>query len=178
MKCRITKKECEVLFHQYNTPENVIRHCRAVAEVAVKIGSELNKHGFNFDTELIYGAALAHDVARTQENHGYVGSKILDEIGFRDESQIVKVHMFHDFNEFTSLTETDIVCLGDRLVKEDKYVGLDERIGYIINKPGVDEDRREIILKKKEETRDLIEKIQFKIGKTLDELFCDEEGNI
>ena len=40
------------------------------------------------------------------------------------------------FSDFDKLDETDLVCLGDRLVKEDQYVGLNDRIDYIIHKAG------------------------------------------
>lgn len=170
-KRRLTQLECEKLYKKYNTPTHVIGHCKAVTLVAMTIGKELNEKGYNLDIELIQGAGLAHDVARTQEKHWDIGAKILADLGYKDEAAIVKVHMFYEFNDFNHLNETDMVCLGDRLVKEDKYVGLDERIQYIINKAGNIPERTSLILDKKAETEKLITHIEKVIGKKIDSLF-------
>lgn len=176
MERRITEDQCRVLYVEYKTPERVIGHCEEVAKVAVRIAEELNKNGHNFDIALIEGAGLAHDVARTFENHGEIGAKILESKGYNAEAEIVRVHMYHDFNPIEKLEETDMVCLGDRLVTEDHYVGLDDRIDYIIKKQSDDLKRTQLILSKKKETRELISKIESEIGKSLDDLFM--KGNV
>lgn len=167
---RITEERCQELYKQYNTPLHVIGHCKAVTAVAETIGTELNKFGYDFDIDLIRGAGLVHDVARTQEEHWKVGADILEELGYIDEADIVRVHMFYEFNDIKNLCETDMVCLGDRLVKENKYVGLDERIQYLIDKVKDSPERVERILLKKEETKKLIIEIEGIIGKSIDNL--------
>lgn len=171
MTKRISAEECEALYIENNTPERVIRHCRAVSDTAVKIGEALNKVGFQLDIPLIKGAGLAHDVARVQDKHWEVAADILEKLGYQAEADIVRVHMRYDFNPFERLNETDLVCLGDRLVKEDRYVGLDERIEYILNKAPHDRDIQTRILQKKAETRELINQIEEAIGQTIDSLF-------
>lgn len=171
MAKRISEEECNALYLQYHTPEHVIRHCHEVSDTAVRIGEALNAHGFNLDIHLIRGAGLAHDVARVSDKHWEVGADILSELGYQAEADIVRVHMRYDFNDFDALNETDMVCLGDRLVKEDKYVGLDERIEYILHKAPDEPEVRKRILSKKEETRYLMEQIEAVIGQTIDSLF-------
>lgn len=176
MKKRITEEECKKLYEKYGTPTHVIGHCRAVSDTALAIGRCLNAHGYNLDLALIKGAGLAHDIARTRENHGEVCAEILNDLGYADEADIVSVHMHYDFHDFSALDEKDIVCLGDRLVKEDRYVGLDERIEYILHKVPEDEERRRRILQKKKETRALMDKIEAAMGQTIDSLFqADKE---
>jgi hypothetical protein len=174
MAKRITEEECEKLYQQYHTPEHVIGHCRAVSQVAVEIGRKLNEHGYRLDLDLIKGAGLAHDVARVSERHWDAGADILEELGYEDEAKIVRVHMTYDFHQFPDLDETDLVCLGDRLVKEHAYVGLDERIDYIIHKAGDDPVRTAKILEKKAETRKVMDGIEALIGQTIDSLFQEE----
>lgn len=171
MKKRITEEECNALFEKYRTPVHVIGHCRAVSDTAVVIGRKLNEHGLDLDIDLIKGAGLAHDVARVSDQHWEVGAKILEELGYTDEAAIVRVHMTYDFHPFEKLNETDLVCLGDRLVKEDRYVGLDDRIEYIIHKAGDVPERTARILAKKSETEKLMKKIEETIGQTIDSLF-------
>jgi molybdenum cofactor cytidylyltransferase len=59
------------------TPNNVRRHCRKVAEIAVRICNALAESGFKIDVDIIRSAALLHDIARTTTNHDAAGSKLL-----------------------------------------------------------------------------------------------------
>lgn len=79
--------------------------------------------------------------------------------------------MFYDFNSFENLNETDLVCLGDRLVIEGQYAGLDKRFEYIMNKAPQDEKIRSRLLLKKKETKALLDRIEKAIGETVDNLF-------
>ena len=171
MTKRITEKECEALYAKYKTPPHVIRHCKAVSRVAREIGKQMNLHGAQLDLDLIEGAGLAHDVARTSDKHWEIGADILDGLGYHAEANIVRVHMTYDFHDFKEIDETDLVCLGDRLVKDDQYVGLDERIDYILHKAPDEPAVHDRILKKKEQTRQLMKQIEALIGQTIDSLF-------
>ena len=81
--------------------------------------------------------------------------------------------------EFTAdamhLTEADLVCIGDRIMLEDYYAGIDKRMDYIIAKAERQGNMaaRPIILKKKEETKVLLRQIEDRIGMTLDKLMAD-----
>ncbi len=172
---RITQNEIEDLYVKWHTPDKVKAHCKAVSDVGVKLAEELNKHGYSLDLTLIKGTGLVHDVARIYDKHELIGYDILSELGYMDEANIVKVHMrYPKYNEIEELNECDIICLADRVVKENKYVGLDERIEYIIGKvPDGNPEVIERILLKKEETREVLDKIAQIIGKSIDELFID-----
>lgn len=176
MNKRITEKEVKKLYSEYKTPDHVKAHCRAVANTAVKLANELNKHGYNLDIDLIKGAGLAHDVARTGEEHWKVGADALAALGYADEAKIIRVHMFYSpFNSVDKLNECDIVCLADRLVKEDRYVGLDERIEYILKKAPKSPEIVESILSRKAETEKLLGDIAHVIGRSVDSLFMEEK---
>ncbi len=172
-KKRITAEEVEKLYEEFHTPQNVIGHCRAVADCGLRIAEALNEKGFELDLELILGAGLSHDVARTSERHWEVMADKLAEMGYNDEAAIVRIHMDpREYSPVEKLTEADIICLGDRLVKEDKYVGIDERFDYIIEKArrfGVlnfDE-----ILANKAKMQKLLDDIEKVIGRSIDSLF-------
>ena len=173
MTKRISQGEIDQLYIKWHTPDKVKAHCKAVSDVGVKMAEELNKHGYSLDLDLIRGSGLCHDVARIYEGHDRIGFDILTELGYEDEANIVKVHMkYPKYNDIENLDECDIICLADRVVKENKYVGLDERIEYIINKvPDGNLEIIERILLKKQETKDVLDKIAQIIGKSIDELF-------
>lgn len=168
-----TKEECQRLLVFYGTPVHVQGHCKAVANVAYTTARELNKHGFNFDLDLIMAAGMLHDIARLEDKHWEAGARIAEKHGYKQEADIIKVHMtYSPFSPLNTATETDFVCLGDRTVKEDKYVGLDERIEYIIDKAARNghPEAKPIILEKKKDTKRFINEIEEVIGMSLDEL--------
>ena len=167
------RHECERLLIKYGTPEHVKGHCRAVAGAACKIAEALNKHGYNLNVPLILAAGMLHDIARVEDRHWDVGAELMDKLGYHEEGKIIKVHMtYSPFSDISDVTETDMVCLGDRIVLEDEYVGLDKRMDYVINKAKNNghPEAEQIILEKKKETRGFIHQIEETIGCTLDEL--------
>lgn len=133
----LTKNMAMDFLLDYGTPEHVVAHCIAVADVAKKIGKALNDKGFSLDLRLIETAGLLHDMARIDDKHWEVSADFLQRRGFEQEASIIRVHMHHHFpNDPWLSTETDMVCLADRLVLEDQYVGLHVRMDYIIKKAG------------------------------------------
>ena len=167
------RQECLRLLKEYGTPEHVIRHCMAVADTAVRIGRALNEHGYHLDLELIQAAALIHDIARVENEHWEKGYQMARNLGYNQEADIIRVHMnYSPFSPVEHVTETDLVCLGDRTVKEDEYVGLERRMEYIIEKArkqGHPEAEKRI-LEKKQEARLLLDGIERTIGMTVDQL--------
>ena len=179
MRKRITEEEVNKLYEEFNTPPNVIRHCKAVAGTALSIASALNEHGFELDLDLIRGAGLSHDVARTLARHWDVMADKLVEMGYLEESVLVRNHMtgtgYHDIKD---VTEMDMIWLGDRLVKEDEYVGIDERFNYIIEKAramGVSEEHFIHIEESKKDMQRLMDQIAEIIGQSVDSLFIGKE---
>ena len=174
MRKHLTEEEINSLYEEFNTPPNVIKHCKAVANVALTIAGALNDHGFDLNLDLIKGAGLSHDVARTHARHWDVMADKLTDMGYPEESFLVRNHMsgtgYHDISE---VSEMDMIWLGDRLIKEDEYVGIDERFDYIIEKArkmGA-EDHIEDILKSKAEMKRLMDQIAEVIGIDIDSLF-------
>lgn len=170
---RITPEIVNEIYKEYETPEHVRRHCAAVADCGVRIAKALNAHGFHLDLALINGAGLAHDAARTMERHWDVMDERLNEMGYYDEAAIVKMHMNPgEYNPVDTITESDIICLGDRLVKEDTYVGIDKRFDYIIEKARkhgiLDFDT---IMENKAKMQHLLDEIEDVIGCSIDDLF-------
>ena len=168
---RISEQECYALFRKTGTPKRVQRHCRAVADTAVRIAEALNRKGCDFDVDLIHSAALIHDVRRVEPNHDLRGQALLESLGFMKEAKIVGVHMRHYFPSFQEATETDIVCLADRLVKEDAYAGLDERVADLIERHATTKEHVAGLLRGKAMTRRFMDEVEAVLGQSIDSLF-------
>jgi len=106
-----------------------------VTETALKIGKALKDKGYDLDLGLIQSAGLLHDIARVEEKHWEIGADIADRLGYHQEAEIIKIHMFYNCNpNQDKIDEKDIICLSDRMVKEDEYVGLANRMQYVLEK--------------------------------------------
>ena len=114
---------------------------------------------------------MLHDIARAKEDHWDVGAEILSSLGYDREAYVIKHHMSHTpTTRLSLLTELDLICLADRTVLEDKFVGLDKRMDYVLDKAKSFPEAIPIILAKKTITEDIIRKIEAKINMTLEEL--------
>ncbi len=166
----------EELWARYETPEHVARHCAMVAQVAAGLTATLNRCGYRFSEEIIFGAALTHDIARVQQSHEKAGAEILKREGYPEEAAIVLAHMHHSIAEELSLVrEVDLVCLADRMVLEDRFVGLADRMAYVLQKWKGDPEAERVIRQKIRQQEQLIREIESVIGRTLEELL-EEKG--
>lgn len=114
----IDREKQQELFAKYNTPKHVQRHCDEVARVAVVIAERLKDKGIQINVDELRGAALVHDVLRTEKDHDKLGAEVLMNMNLPHEAELVRRHMtYHPFNHADRFKEIDILCLADRLVK-------------------------------------------------------------
>ena len=84
------------------------------------------------------------------------------------------------YHDISQVSEMDMIWLGDRLVKEDEYVGIDERFDYIIEKArkmGAEDHVKDILASKADMQR-LLDQIEEVIGQSVDSLFEEKEENL
>lgn len=168
-----SREECMALLEKYKTPEHVIRHCVKVTETALKIAEALNEKGYRLDLGLIQGAGLIHDIARVDERHWEIGAEIASGLGYQKEADIIRVHMFYNCDPGAEeINETDIICLADRMVREDEYVGLEIRMKYILEKFKLNQEAFDRISERIKDNMALIQKIEKIIGTSIDSLMA------
>lgn len=174
MKGNLTREEAYKILEEYGTPEHVIKHGEAVANVAVKVGERLNEKGLNLDLELAFVCGVLHDMARLEEDHGQVAADWLCAHGHEVEGNIIRNHMHYPwFNEVEDTTEEDLICLGDRVCIENTYVGVEKRFDYIFDKHKLNPARKPILEAKKKEMIDYINKLNDFMGISLDDLMIE-----
>ena len=101
--------------------ERIEKHCRAVAEEALRLADAIP---LPLDRDLLYSAALLHDVARQEKAHARAGAAWLRELGFEQAAALVEQH--HDFAG-TDLDEAAILFIADKCVQEDRPIPLAQR---------------------------------------------------
>jgi tRNA (cytidine56-2'-O)-methyltransferase len=127
-----SREECIEFLKISNCEDNVIKHCMAVEQIAVKIAILAMA-----DKELVSKGALLHDIGRGKTHgieHAAIGADIARDLGLPDEiSNIIERHIgaglskedankFHlpDRNYIPETLEEKIVAHADNLIEEHK----------------------------------------------------------
>ena len=128
-----TEDECLQILNKNKVPENIIRHSKAVANLAVKIAILLQKHGVNVNIALIKAGALLHDVKRLSQDHSLNGARFLENAGFIHVAEIVRKHGLKDLNIGVrpQTIEEKIVFYADKRVDEDRIVSIRKRFDLL-----------------------------------------------
>lgn len=108
-------------------PEKGVAHGLAVARAATALGRELNRHGYFLDPDLLHNAALLHDVAKGRPQHEVRGAELLTELGLEKLAEIVAAHRDAPPPASGQLTEKEVVCLADKLVRGTLRVSVHRR---------------------------------------------------
>lgn len=135
-----TPKECINYLKNSGCSEEVIRHCRAVRNVAIRIAKKANA-----DVNLVEAGALLHDIGRSKTHdirHAVEGVKIAKELGLPDIIiNIIKRHIGAGLEseeaELLGLPAKDyipetleekIVCHADSLIDNNRKQNIEKTI--------------------------------------------------
>ncbi|MCK5019153.1 MAG: tRNA (adenosine(37)-N6)-threonylcarbamoyltransferase complex ATPase subunit type 1 TsaE [Candidatus Peribacteraceae bacterium] len=149
---------------KFELPENVCKHCDAVAEVCKEIGEQFIKEGYIIRINAIIKAALVHDLFRfvdfkagashdrdeiiqpkiweeikeehPAQKHEEVCEKFLKKQGYRVLSEIVKTHGVRSLPYNPMTIEQKILFYADKRVILDKKVTLKERFDDFVTRYG------------------------------------------
>ena len=150
-----TPEEAMRILRESGCSPDVIRHCRAVAEIAVKIALKCRERGVPVDIELIRIGALLHDLGRSKTHsvhHPIIGAKIAEELGLPEAIiTIIKRHIGGGLtaeeaaelgwpveNYLPETLEEKIVTYADKLIDGDKVVPIEKTIEEFKRKLGED----------------------------------------
>jgi hypothetical protein len=123
-----TPEECRALMENvFHVGDNVVRHGRAVALVATRLGSALNRTGCSLDIPLLEAAALLHDLAKGEPDHARAGARLLHEHGFAALSGPVATHMDISVNEGKAISAAEVLYLADKMVQGERRLAPKER---------------------------------------------------
>ena len=93
---RRLRSECVKLLRAAGCEEAVIKHCIAVAELALEIAAANKNRNKNIDEGLIFTGALLHDMGRARSHgveHGFLGGELAKASGLDD--RLVKIIQRH-----------------------------------------------------------------------------------
>lgn len=145
-------------------PVEVIRHCEAVAELAVKIARKCADNGISVNIQLVQIGALLHDIGRSKTHsvhHAIVGADIARSMGLPEKVvAIIERHVgggitpeeavklgWPNRSYVPETLEEKIVSCADKLVEGTNIVSIEETIERFrrelgINHPAVERIKR------------------------------------
>lgn len=123
-----SESECMVLLaEKLSLNTQLLAHSRAVAQLALRLGSELNEKGAGLNLKLVTAAALLHHIGRGKADQPSVAAQILHKLDYPAVAEVVVVHTGRPDSDRENLNERDVVCLSDKLVQGDCIVPLETR---------------------------------------------------
>lgn len=153
-----TRQECYHIMYKMKMMDNIVAHSLQVCRVAIFLANSLET---DINLDIVQAAALLHDITKTRsikthENHAQTGKQLLIDLGYPEVGNIVGQHVLLDeYFASNSPTEADVVNYSDKRVVHDKVVTLTQRIDYIMERYGIEPERREYIRMLGEKTKDL-----------------------
>lgn len=123
----LDEEEITRLYQKYQTPEQVIRHMRKVAEVADRLMDGMKMCGSRVR---VMKACLLHDLCRAEKEHARVSAEAIRQEGYPAIAALVAVHHQAAYSEQEAqgpLTEAELLFYADKRVQEDVLVSVEER---------------------------------------------------
>lgn len=170
-----TMDEALFLLRAAGTPDNIVEHCRAVADVGHKLTDALKTASPTLDASLVHVGCLLHDLARLHPNHALVAERLLDNLGLTRLGRVVGQHMViePELVRGSGITETELVYLADKLVADDEVVGLDEREARAFRKMRPGPEAAERIRDRMSDARAIAGKVSAVLGRPFIEMLRD-----
>jgi uncharacterized protein len=140
-----SREQAKELLRKNKCPPQVIKHCIAVADIAVETARELAGRGLKVDIELVEIGALLHDLGRSKNhtvNHALIGAQIAQSMSLPEQViNIIKRHVGAGITteeaEFLGwpkdiympqTLEEKIVCYADKLIEHGKRIPIEIEI--------------------------------------------------
>lgn len=139
--------DCLQLMEDYRMLPNIKAHSVVVAKIGALIAQALDDAGEAVSVKTVIAGALLHDIGKTSclntsKDHALKGKEICLAEHLEVIADIVAEHVIlKDYSQQDRLTEKMIVYYADKRVNHDMVVSLDERLAYIIDHYGKNNNR-------------------------------------
>ena len=155
-------------------PERGMAHGLAVASVAVKLGRALNRHGLKLDPDLLSNAALLHDIGKGHRQHETWGGELLGSLGLTGLAAVVAVHRdVKPPSAWQDLSEKEIVCLADKLVRGARRLPVAERFAEKLALFAADQEACRAIRRRLDNALALQTLVEGVVGQRIDDILAE-----
>jgi uncharacterized protein len=141
------------LLSENGCSRRVIKHCKAVSDLAVKFANSCQQNGVKVDVELVEVGALLHDIGRSKThnvNHGVIGMEIAQSLNLpQSVISIIERHVGGGITAdeaeklgwpvkdyLPTTLEEKIVCYADKLIEGRKVVPIEKTLNSLSSELG------------------------------------------
>ncbi len=149
-----------------------VAHGLTVAAIALALGERLNRHGHALNPSLLYNGGLLHDIAKGEPDHEAAGGRLLAGLGFLRLADIVAAHRSVPVPESGKLSEKEVVCLADKLVRGTTRLSVRERFREKLDRFKGDAEAVAAITRRRAEILALEELIHIQSGAPVSEIIA------
>ncbi len=145
MKKLPSREQAIRFLYKSGCSNNVIKHCKSVAKLAVEIAEACKERGLNVDLELVEIGALLHDIGRAKTHsvhHAVIGAEIAKSFEIsEDVVSIIKRHVGGGITDqeakklgwpkdiyIPQTLEEKIVSYADKLIDGSRRVPIEKTI--------------------------------------------------
>ena len=145
---------CLKLMELHHMLPNIKDHSILVARVAKIITNGLIASGHDLSSEMVIAGALLHDIGKTScldndDDHAAKGFEICLTHKLEAIADIVAEHVIlKNYAPENGFAEKEIVYYADKRVNHDQVVNLEERLAYILDRYGMNNEVRCRAIKK------------------------------
>jgi CTP:molybdopterin cytidylyltransferase MocA len=157
-------------------PDKGVAHGLAVAGVAGALGQALNGHGYRLDMDLLHNGALLHDIGKGRPQHEAWGAKLLAGLELEQLAEIVASHRDTRPPASGLLTEKEVVCLADKLVRGTLRVSVQQRFAEKLEIYAQDPAECRAIRDRLGNALALQSLLEKAVGRTIEEILGAESG--
>lgn len=163
-----TVEDCFQLMEQYRMLDHIKVHSLMVAKAAKLIARGLKDKGERLSVGEVLAGALMHDIGKTRsfetgEDHAELGERICLENQLYAIAPIVAEHVtLKHYSDLDSCTEKEVVYYADKRVNHDKFVSLEERLRYIVDRYGKEQQELQLRIRENFEVCKRVEKKLFR----------------
>jgi CTP:molybdopterin cytidylyltransferase MocA len=166
--------EAQALLDHFQLPAMGVAHGTQVARVALALTHALKDKGVVLDADLVYAAALVHDLAKGQRRHEQEGGRVLTAMGMPEMAEVVAAHRDVPPPQDGRLTEKAVVCLADKLVRGPFRISVSQRFDEKIDMYADDEEACNAILRRKRNARAVLDMVEGAIGRDVESLLAEK----
>ena len=148
--------ECEYLYNRFNVSEDVLNHCRKVADTAKAIAVALCQKGVMIDLNVVYCGGLLHDIYKGTQDHAKKAANLMLKLGYPRLIAPIENHMDISEQFAEKICDESVLYLADKIVYKSDLISLMQRWNKI---PEEKKDYAEIKLNKAMHIQRLIEDV-------------------
>lgn len=151
-----------------------VDHGLEVAKIASSLGRALNRQNCKLDIDLLHNSGLLHDIAKGETHHEERGAEMLKDLGLKRLAGIVGVHRDAVVPKSGKISEKELVCLADKLVRGTTRMSVQQRFEEKLTLYAKDADACKAIKKRLANAKGLERLVVDVLGRPVDNILNED----